>query len=155
MLWIRITLVRTQMRIRIRLSPWCGSGFWFLFMRVRIWIFIWCDFSPWCGSGYRSYRSFQIKTLALEKVLRNQFTLWYGSWFLFDADTDPDADPGYQNDADPDTDPDPQHWNKNLGLNPDPKHCFEVRHVPGNGLRQLVRIFRRGMPTADDVAVPG
>ncbi len=30
--------------------------------------------------------------------------------FLFDADADPDADPGYQNDADPDADLDPQHW---------------------------------------------
>ncbi len=43
---------------------------------------------------------------------------------------------------------------KTLDLNPDPKHWFEVKHVPGNGLRQLVRIFWRGMPTADDVAVP-
>ncbi len=34
--------------------------------------------------------------------------IWCGSrlWFLFYADTDSDADPGYQNDADLD----PQHW---------------------------------------------
>ncbi len=47
-----ITLRRIRMRIRILILIWCGSGIFFIrirlftSMRIRIWIFIWCG----CGS---------------------------------------------------------------------------------------------------------
>ncbi len=127
-MWLRLTLMRiririrliTLMRIRILIMIWCGSGCRFGF-----------DFSPWCGSGSRSrsqlpnkgsdpWKSAKIGSYSIHSGLSSanwcgsgsgsgsSLSLWCGSecgsGFIFDADADPDADPGYQNDTDP------QHW---------------------------------------------
>ncbi len=115
MLWIRFTLMRIWMLIRIRLIT-------LMLMRIRILIFylmqirirILFDADPEPDPTFHPLAdpdtdpSFQIKAQTHEKKGSNRLissiSLWYrsGSWFLFDADPDD------QNDADPDQ----QHWFK-------------------------------------------
>ncbi len=110
-LWIRITLMRIRMQIRIRLIA---------LMRIRILIFNWCGSvsvsSPWYGSESRSQLPKKAITLENGLTLALNFGLSSANWcgsgsgFLFDTDPVPDADPGYQNDADPD----PQQLGKTM-----------------------------------------
>ncbi len=85
-LWIRITL-----RIRVDLSPWCGSGFWFLFDADPD-----PTFHP--DADPDPDTSFQIKAQTFEKVLK--YIL--GCHLQIDADPDPAPDSAYNFDADPD-----------------------------------------------------
>jgi hypothetical protein len=79
------------------LSPWCGSGFWFLFDANPDTTFhLHADPDPDPG--------FQIKAQTLEKVLKYAHSLYISGCHL-QIDLDPVPDPVYHCDADLDTDP--------------------------------------------------
>ncbi len=88
-----------RMRIRIRL---------FTMMRIRIRIQILASkkrLKPLKKCSNRLiFHTFRIQLITLVRIkmrIRILNFIWCGSGFLFDADSDPDADPGDQNDADP------------------------------------------------------